>query len=231
MKLPKRMARLISYKRRDENRYSTFSNVSFAASNDNLTFKTMPKHKKSAVTAVISPAVHKKSEKRSPKKPRKRKKWISWTCCWEHKWIRRTFCCPCLCWFYVCRKSKKGNLNNDDDIDRAVEEYKQQQGITGSGQGSQKSTLESKAGAATFWSWDESWKSNSDKFLESLELDGVGTDKSLKRKLRQKNSRVRITAFNKFFGGGSFRIKHGCLRKTKHIKKCHKILMTKLFHS
>lgn len=203
MKFPKRMARLISYKRRDENRYSTFSNVSFAASNDNLTFKTMPKHKKAV--AVVAPAVHKKSKKRSPKKPRKRKRWISWTCCYENKWIRRTFCCPCLCCFYVCRKSKKGNLNNEDDIDRAVEEYKQQQGLS-STQGSQKSTLKSESGAASFWSWDESWKSNSDKFLESLELDGVGSDKSLKRKLRQKNSRVRKTAFNKFLGGGSLRI-------------------------
>jgi hypothetical protein len=45
-------------------------------------------------------------------------------------------------------------------------------------------------------------KSNSDKFLESLELDCVGSDKSLKRKLRQKNSKVRVTAFNKFYGGG-----------------------------
>jgi hypothetical protein len=204
MKFPKRMARLISYKRRDENRYSTFSNVSFSADNDNLTFKTMPKHKKSV--AVVSPAVHKKSEKRSPKRPRKRKRWISWTCCYEHKWIRRTFCSPCLCWFYIRRKRKKGNLNNDDDIDKAVVEYQHQHGLA-SGQGSQKSTLESKTGAENFWSWDESWKSNSDKFLESLELDGVGSDKSLKRKLRQKNSRIRISAFNKFLGGGSLRTK------------------------
>lgn len=200
------MARLISYKRRDDNQYSTFNNVSFAASNDNLTFKTMPKHKKSSAVSVVSPAVHKKSEKRSPKKPRKQKRWISWTCCYDLKWIRRTFCCPCLCYFYVCRK-RKGNLNNDDDIDKAVQEYKQNQGIT---ETSQKNTLKSETSAAGFWSWDESWKSNSDKFLESLELDGVGSDKSLKRKLRQKNSRVRMTAFNKFLGGGSLITKIKC---------------------
>jgi hypothetical protein len=201
------MARLISYKRRDENRYSTFSNVSFGASNDHLAFRTMPKHNNKSSTAasvaVVSPAVHKKSEKRSLKRPAKRKRWISWTCCYDHKWIRRTFCCPCLCCFYFCRKRKKETLNGDDDIDKAVEEYKQQQGING-GQGSQKSTLKSEIGAGGFWSWDESWKSNSDKFLESLELDGVGTDKSLKRKLRQKNSKVRMTAFPKCHGGGGW---------------------------
>lgn len=194
------MARLISYKRKDVNRYSTFSNVSFGKSDDNLAFSTMSNHKKPS--ASISPAVHKKYEKRSTNKTtRKRKRWISWTCCYDRKWIRRIFCCPCLLCFYACCKRKTGNLNNDDDIDKAVEEYKNQQGTCGSAQGSQRSTLKSEKGASRFWSWDESWKSNSDKFLESLELDCVGSDKSLKRKLRQRDSKVRVTAFNRFSGG------------------------------
>lgn len=199
--MKKRMAKLISYKRRDENRYSTFSNVSFGASNDNLAFGTMSNPKKS--TACVTPAVHKQHEKRSQnKKTRKSRRWISWTCCYDRKWITRVLCCPCLFCFYACCKRKNGNQSNDDDIDKAVEEYKQQQGLSGSAQGSQKSTLKSEKGASRFWSWDESWKSNSDKFLESLELDCVGSDKSLKRKLRQKNSKVRMTAFDKFHGGG-----------------------------
>lgn len=201
--MKKRMAKLISYKRKDENRYSTFNNVSFATSNDNLAFKTMPKPNKKSVS--VSPAVHKPSEKRSQnKKPRKRKRWISWTCCYDRrKWIKRILCCPCLYCFYVCcKRRERGNLNNDDDIDKAVVEYRQRQGISGSEQGSQKSTLKSEKGAGRFWSWDESWKSNSDKFLESLEFDCIGSDKSWKRKLRQKNSKVRDTAFNKFCGGG-----------------------------
>lgn len=195
------MAKLISYKRRDENRYSTFSNVSFGASNDNLAFKTMSQSKKSSASS-ISPAVHKTYEKRSERqKPRKRKRWISWTCCYDRKWIRHILCHPCLFCFCVCRKRKKVNMTGDEDVDKAVEEYKQQQGISGSAPGSQRSTLKSEKGASRFWEWDESWKSNNDKFLESLELDCVGSDKSLKRKLRQKNSKVRITAFNKFQGG------------------------------
>jgi hypothetical protein len=202
--MKKRMARLISYKRKDENRYSTFSNVSFGASNDNLAFKIMSDTKKPGV--AISPAVHKKSVKRSQnKKPRKRKRWITWTCCYDHKWIRRILCCPCLCCFYACCKRKEANRNSDDDIDKAVEEYKQQQGVCESKAGSQRSTLNSEEkGASRFWNWDESWKSNSDKFLESLELDCVGSDKSLKRKLRQKNSKVRMSALNNFLVGGCY---------------------------
>lgn len=196
--MKKRMAKLISYKRRDENRYSTFSNVSFGKSSDNLSFKTMPNIEKKP-SSNVSPAVHKKYVKRTPKRPQKRKRWVSWTCCYGRKWIRRVFCGPCLCCFYMCCKRNNGHPNNDDDIDKAVQEYKQQQGVPESGQGSQRSTLKSEKGASRFWSWDDSWKSNSDKFLESLELDCVGSDKSLRRKLRQKNSKVRLTAFG---GGG-----------------------------
>lgn len=198
--MKKRMAKLMSFKRKDENRYSTFSNVSFARSNDNLAFRTMSNPKKSS---VVSPAVHRTSEKRSRqnKTPRKRKRWVSWTCCYDRKWIWRVICCPCLFCYYICRKRTKEGLDDDDDIDKAVEEFKQQQGVSGSGQSSQRSTLKAEKSASRFWSWDESWKSNSDKFLDSLELDCVGSDKSLKRKLRQKNSKVRVTAFNRFGGG------------------------------
>lgn len=192
------MAKLLSYKR-DENQYSTFNNVSFGASNDNLAFRKKSNIK--MLPTLVSPAVHKKYEKRSPNKmSRKRKRSISWTCCYDRKRINRALCCLCLFCFHVCRKHKTGNSNNDDDIDKAVEEYELQQGV--SILGSARTTLQSKKEARCFWSWDESWKSNSDKFLESLELDGVGSDKSLNRKLRQSNSKVRITAFGRFQGCG-----------------------------
>lgn len=197
--MKKRMAKLISFKRKDETRYSTFSNVSFAASNDNLAFCRMGHPKK---TYVVSPAVHKNYGKRSRQneKPRKRKRWISWTCCYDRKWICRVLCCPCLYCCYLCRKRRNKSLD-EDDIDRAIQEFKQQQDLPGNEQGSQQSTLKSEKSASRFWSWNESWKSNSDKFLETLELEGVGSDKSLKRKVCQKNSKVRVTAFNRFGGG------------------------------
>lgn len=186
-----RMAKLIGYKRKDTNRYSTFSNASFETGNDSLKFKMSDNKKK------ISPAVHKKSERRPADKKSRRKR-FSWKFL-KNKWVRR-FCCPCFFTFAVCcKRKKKKRRDNDDDIDRAVEEFKQTQN---SGQCSQRSTLKSEKSAGGFWSWGESWKSNSDKFLESLELDCVGSDKSLKRKLRQQNSKVRVTAFGRF-GGGS----------------------------
>lgn len=195
--MKKRMARLMSLKRKDENRYRTFSNVSFAPSDDKLAFTTMSKPKKK--TPVVAPAVHRNYEKRS-QRPRKRKRWISWVFCSDRKWIWRVLCCPCFFCCYLCKR-KARNANDEDDVDRAVEEFKQQQGVSGDGQSSQKSTLKSEKGASRFWNWDESWKSNSDKFLDSLELDCVGSDKSLERKLRQKNSKIRVTAFNRSGGG------------------------------
>lgn len=187
--MKKRMAKLIGYKRKDPNRYSTFSNASFETGNDSLKFKMSDNKKK------VSPAVHKKSERRPADKKSRRKR-FSWKFL-KNKWIRR-FCCPCFFTFAVCCKRKKKKRRDDEDVDRAVEEFKQSQN---SGQCSQRSTLKSEKSAG-FWSWGESWKSNSDKFLESLELDCVGSDKSLKRKLRQQNSKVRVTAFGRF-GGGS----------------------------
>lgn len=193
------MARLISYKRKDVNRYRTFTNVSFGASNDNLMFcnKAMPKATKPS--AIISPSVHKKSQKGTQNESIKpQQKWI--TCCWNSKWVRKFFCCHSSCMTsLICKQ----NSDNDDDIDKAVEEFQKQQGISDD-IGSQKSTLKSEQSQG-YWRWDESWKSNSDKFLESLELDCVGSDKSLKRaadKLRAKNSKIRKTAFNNFNGGG-----------------------------
>lgn len=198
------MAKLISYKRQDENRYSTFSNVSLDVSTDNLQFRSMSKKSPLNVPA----AVHKSSVARKGtignKKLSCRNRMRRITCCWQdRKWIRVilrscSYCCQC---------NKSESLNNDDDIDAAVVEYKNRQGISVGSQTaeSQRSTLNSEKGASRFWSWDDSWKSNSDKFLESLELDCVGTDRSLKRKLRLlRQSKVRGTAFQRFGGGGGF---------------------------
>jgi hypothetical protein len=194
----KKQSKRVSFKRKNENQYSLFSSVSFASSNDNLAFAKMPKQK---LKREIAPATHKAPSTKA-KKPTKRKRWITRACCIDRKWIRRVFCWPCLFCFYACCKRQSRNFNCEDDIDKAVVEYKQRQEAAGSATNSQRSTLKSEKGASRFWSWDESWKSNSDKFLESLELDGVGSDKSLKRKLRQKNSKVRLTAFDRFIGGG-----------------------------
>jgi hypothetical protein len=106
-------------------------------------------------------------------------------------------CCP-------CRGRKNEEFDNDEDVDRAVEDYVKQQQLSGGGE-SQGSTLKSEN---SVWKWDESWKSNSDKFLETLELECVGSDRSLKRaadKLRKNNSKFRKSAkLNNFHGGGFY---------------------------
>lgn len=208
------MARLLSYRRKDENRYSTFSNVSFGKSTDNLTIKTVPKAK---MSAKISPSVHKKQCKKGStslpsltniKSNRKRiREWIS-RCFPCHKWFKKFFCC-CFCFSTcLCRRGKsKEAFDNEDDIDKAVEEYVNQQKASFNDNASQKSSLKSnQSEARVAWKWDESWKSNSDKFLEALELEGVGSDKTLQRKadkLRVKNSKVRKSArLDNIHGGG-----------------------------
>lgn len=204
------MARLLSYKRRDENRYSTFGDVGFGKSTENLTAKVQPKKVK--MSACITPSVHKKTtsvdvQKRSISleniKSRKRmRRWITATCLPSlRRWVKNILCCCCLC----CCKRKKDTFE-DDDVDRVVEEYcKQQQLQQQQSNESQKSTLKSnQSSGGVLWRWDESWKSNSDKFLETLELECVGSDRSLKRaaeKLRAKNSKVRKSAMHTGGGG------------------------------
>lgn len=221
------MARLLSYRRKDENRYSTFSNVSFGKSTDNLTIKTIPKAK---MSAKISPSVHKKHSKKGSTslpsltniKSRKRiREWIS-RCFPCHKWVKKFFCC-CFCFSAcLCRRREGGKseeaFDNEEDIDRAVEEYVNQQKTSFNDNASQKSSLKSnQSDARVAWKWDESWKSNSDKFLEALELEGVGSDKTLQRKadkLRVKNSKVRKSArLDNIHGGGFKSILKMCLIK------------------
>jgi hypothetical protein len=113
----------------------------------------------------------------------------------------RNFLLSCCCRSGGGRKNEE--FDNDEDIDRAVEEYIKQQQLNGGGESGGGSTLKSEN---SIWKWDESWKSNSDKFLETLELECVGSDRSLKRaadKLRKNNSKVRKSAMlNNFHGGG-----------------------------
>lgn len=209
------MARLLSYRRKDENRYSTFSNVSFGKSTDNLTIKTIPKAK---MSAKISPSVHKKQCKKGSTslpsltniKSRKRiREWIS-RCFPCHKWAKKFCCCFCFSTCCLCRRGNSEEaFNNEDDIDKAVEEYVNQQKAPINGNESQKSSLKSnQSDARVAWKWDESWKSNSDKFLEALELEGIGSDKTLQRKadkLRFKNSKVRKSAMLDNVHGGGFK--------------------------
>ena len=198
----KRMTKLISYKRnRNVNRYRTFNNnVSFNPSaNEKLTFDIMAKkrEKPPSTINVTTEKVHKNVKSyRHQNNVNARKRKLMWTCCGKWKWVTlwRLFGKLCCC---------KCNEEKDVEVDKAFNKYKEQLGDgggSGSQQSSQKSTLKLEHDAGRYWNWDESWKSNSDKFLESLEFDGIGCensggggDRSLKRRLRQKGSRVRLS--------------------------------------
>lgn len=197
------MTKLISYKRnRNVNRYRTFNNnVSFNPNaNEKLTFESMAKKREKPSTInVTTEKVHKNVKSyRHQNNVNARKRKLTWTCFGKWKWVTlrrifgKLFCCNC-------------NKEKDVEVDKAFNKYKEQLGDDDNGgggesqQSSQKSTLKLEHDAGRYWKWDESWKSNSDKFLESLEFDGIGSesggggDRSLKRRLRQKGSRVRLS--------------------------------------
>ncbi|CAO1437405.1 unnamed protein product [Diamesa hyperborea] len=172
------MTKLISYKRnRNVNRYRTFNhNVSFNPSaNEKLTFEKMAKkrEKHSTINSVTTEKVHKNVKSyRHQNNVNARKRKLTWTCCGKWKWVTlwRLFGKFCCC---KCNEVKK-----DIDVNKAFNKYKEQIGDVGDngGDGSQKSTLKLEHDAGRYWKWDESWKSHSDKFLESLEFDGIGCD-------------------------------------------------------
>lgn len=192
--------------------------------------KTIPREK---MSVKISPSVHSKKSKkgstatRSPSLPkiktRKRiRQWITTRCCCCclpcGRWVRKFLLSRCCC--CSCGGGRKNEeFDNDEDIDRAVEEYIKQKQLNGIGGGENGDTLKSEN---SIWKWDESWKSNSDKFLETLELECVGSDRSLKRaadKLRKNNSKVRKSAMLNNFHGGGFcdEIKQQRERKNKFL--------------
>lgn len=118
------------------------------------------------------------------------------------RWSGLLCCCSwCRCW-RCCSNStescwqRKGG-NDDEDVDAAFEAYKLQLGgttvaLAGSANAagpdydalspSQKSTIR-KLNKNASWGWNDSFRSVSDRFLESLELDDVSSgDNSLRKK-------------------------------------------------
>ena len=203
----KMAAKLISYKRnKDENRYSTFSNVSLE-SRDSVQIKPIKTlTKKQQKMMMVDPQVHKsskvskdskssKGKSKATKKPKKLRFKSCFRCKSYTKLLRRICCCS-------FKKSKKPK-SNEEDVDKAFEDYKLEMRVKdlNGGQDSQRSTLKSERGGGHFWSWNDSWKSNSDHFLESLEFETVGSDRSWKRKMKQKSGKVRITAFKTTYEG------------------------------
>lgn len=179
------MARLVSYKNNEDHRYSTFKNDSITSSNENLTTNSSNFN---LITKIKKREENKKSK---------------WFCIMCHCVCCIKLCqklCPCCCVRNIkchCCCSQC-NDNDEDDIDGEFAKIKYEMSLKNgkyipsntadrSPRGFNKSNKNKK------WNWDDSLRSNSDKFLETLEYDGVDGDKSLKRGSRL--PKIRITAF------------------------------------
>lgn len=192
------MARLVSYKVKDDNRYSTFHNDIRYSSNENLQIHQPFKRMESATT--------KKSIKASTKK---KKHCLLYTfqriCCFK-LWQRFCACCcyccsckptgkhrrKCCCCFCCGGESKFTNreqstvqLNEINSTPSAryrptvqtITVNVPQQPLPPPPANAMNSLKKSKR---KYWNWNDSLRSNSDRFLETLEYDMEG-ERSLKR--------------------------------------------------
>lgn len=174
------MAKLVSYKRNDENKYRTFRNENRWSSGEPLT---------------ISNQFNFVNIKNVPSKTESKKLFNFQCCiyCWNfiHKICS---CCCCIRQHKSC--SCFGDTSSTDDIDSTrfsqstsefqLEELKDSTNDTSDivdKSVSQRSTL--RIGGVKHWNWNDSLRSNSDKFLETLENE-YDIDRSLKRNHHRK---------------------------------------------
>lgn len=200
-----KMARLVSYKNKDENnRYSTFGNEinSNTNSNENLTisssFKLLSKRNYS----------NQKTQK-NKQSPNKDQFWrylfCQCLCC--IKLSRRlcpSCCCSrhikfCCCCHECCDYDDDNDGDDDEDIDGKFAKVKYEMSQTPkTNETTQTVTIvktETQPKPIKPWDWDDSLRSNSDRFLETLEYDTVDGNKSWRKGL--KIPRIRITAFKR----------------------------------
>lgn len=188
------MARLVSYKAKDENRYSTFGNEVSCNSNENLTernsFKLVPKRRvsplPSTIPVVVAPIAPRPLVATNTTKELNCSRLALCSKCCHHRWKY----CPTIydcCWYVCCwgccnrwKRSSYG-CDDDDDIDAKFEQYKYEMrlreangGANASGDGQATAKARNSLGRGKKywnWNWNDSMRSNSDKFLETLEHD------------------------------------------------------------
>lgn len=173
------MARLVSYKVKDDNRYSTFKNENRWNSNENLTIQNEFQF------------VTKTSEKKICGPSKNDQKLLCQCQCWIKCW--QMLCCRCCC---------SDSQGTDDEIDKNFSRYTnemQSQDIEEKVQSASEKVSALKAVVPveekkkkSAWNWNDSLRSNSDKFLETLEYDL--DDRSLKR--RYKHRPIRFATAN-----------------------------------
>lgn len=222
------MARLVSYKARDDNRYSTFGNENECNSSENLTEqrkkikiilskKGKKKNKTNLVktsTKSVPSAMSSTSRKSTVNASRQgaqsgrqqsTEKKSKCSCSAVGRCFDYLCCCFC-CTNKRCKLTRwmtGQNVDEEDDIDAYFESYKNemklkenqqlemktrndnayQSPFTSTSNGKNESMTLPNATRRKYWNWNDSLKSNSDKFLETLEYDMDG-EESLKRNHR-----------------------------------------------
>lgn len=183
-----KMARLVSYKPTDENRYSTFRNEStvhpsISSYNDSDLFKRVELVKKTRNIKI---------------KKSKRSKCFTWTFLYK-----LCTCCCCCCGKRrcCCHYNKDDSINDDYGIDiksiSCTSDDIQLNEINSNSLKSEKTKSKTKS-SNKYWNWNDSLKSNSDRFLETLEYDLDG-DRSLKKKSNRTSSKIPLYSKGKRF--------------------------------
>lgn len=204
------MARLVSYKVKDDNRYSTFHNDVRYSSNENLTIHHQFKRMESGTIKKSISSVTTKS------------KWSCLVYCLQRMccltvWQRLCGCC-CCCTCCITGSQRKrccGCCGSRTSVgpDKTIKDFTQykcelqlnevnatssryrpdtvaapdQRNITQAEVTTSRNTVNySKKPKRKLWNWNDSLRSNSDKFLETLEYDIEG-EKSLKRNYGKKS--------------------------------------------
>lgn len=180
-----KMARLVSYKPKDENRYSTFKNES--AVNPSISYKESNLFKRVEVV--------KKTRNIKTKKSRCSK------CFTLTFWYQLCLCCCCCCCRcakkkcgYSCCHDYEGDTINEDGVDiktiSCTSSDIPMSEINVNNFNSEKAKSKtSKKLSSKYWNWNDSLRSNSDRFLETLEYDLDG-DRSLKKKSNRTSSKI-----------------------------------------
>lgn len=104
--------------------------------------------------------------------------------------------CICCCSGKLSSRHAAADMDDEEDIDKAFAQYKSQMNMkdfNGSNLSpSQKSTLRKTHRNNKYWNWNESLRSNNDKFLETLEFDDISNDRTLKMTKTKRNQHPQI---------------------------------------
>lgn len=189
------MARLVSYKDKDDNRYSTFENDNRYNSNENLTTQSTFK------------LVEKKAKTPSSTNHIRSSRFCDWCnsfwqklcpcvcckkCCDWWWWCCCCFCCGKICCCAQCTIDNDLTDDVTDEIDKQFTQYKCEMQLKQINDTAFRAASSSTVAVVSprikgslrtntkrpLWNWDDSLRSNSDKFLETLEYD-VDGQKSL----------------------------------------------------